>query len=251
MTPDEKRLAKIANLLAKARDPAASEKEAETYGAHALKLMRRHGISLAMVDAARGVDSGIIERLFEIDGPYAPEKIRLMGRIAAVLHCRSIKLASKATGIESGAIVIGAPEDVEHVATAYELLERQAMRGMMTDSTNVVGYYRVHTYRKNWLRGFGDVVAVRLKAIEDRAAADVEAERYTQDDNGLWLPPAGPSTALVLKGKDKAVDDYFDDKWSHVNKGDTDHATMFDHGAVDGARGGRRADIGLTKVEGQ
>lgn len=251
MTPEEKRLAKVANLLAKARDPAASEKEAETYAAHALKLMRRHSITDAMLNAARGLDLGIEERLFEIDNPYAPEKIRLMGRIAAALHCRSVKLASKATGIESGAIVMGAPEDVEHVGAAYELLLAQAERGMMTDSANVTGHYRVHTYRKNWLRGFGDVVAVRLKAIEDRAAADVEAERFTQDDSGLWLPPAGPSTALVLRGKDEAVDDYFDDKWSHVNKGATDHATMFDHGAVDGARGGRRADIGLTKVEGQ
>lgn len=250
MTPDEKRLAKIANLLAKARDPAASEKEAETYAAHALKLMRRHSITEAMVNAARGLDLGIVERLFEIDGPYAPEKIRLMGRIAAVLHCRSIKLASKATGIESGAIVIGAPEDVEHVGTAYELLVRQAERGMMTDSAKITGFHRPHTYRKNWLRGFGDVVAVRLKAIEDRAAADAEAERFTQNEDGLWLP-SGPSAALVLRGKDKAVDDYFDDKWSHVDKAATDHASMFDHGAVDGARGGRRADIGLTKVEGQ
>lgn len=247
MTPEEKRVAKVAALLAKARDPAASPQEAETYAKHAAKLIARHAITDAMLDAVRGVKTGVIERLINITGEYATERVRLIGCIAAPLHCRSVKLTTRAAGVPVGAIVMGAPDDVERVATLFELLDLQARRGMMTDSA---GMYRARRYRKNWLRGFGDVVAVRLKNIEDRMAADVEAERFHKGDNGLWLPE-GPSVAMVLASRDRKVDDYYDDKWSHTEKPPHDHATAFDHGATDGARQGARADIGLTKVEGQ
>jgi hypothetical protein len=250
VTPEEKRLAKIAALLAKARDPAASEKEAEIYAQHAAKLMARHSITDAMLSAAHGVEVGVIERMIKVTGEYGAERVRLLGCIAAALHCRSVKLSSRSSGIPMGAIVMGAPKDVERTLTLFELLDLQGRRGMMTDSAEVFGYHRVHTYRKNWLRGYGDVVARRLKAIEDRMTADVEAEQFRQSDNGLWLPE-GKSTALVLADRDRKVDDYYDDKWSHVDKPPHDHATAFEPGAVEGARQGRRADIGLTKMEGQ
>lgn len=245
MATQESRIDKINKLLAQAADLSVTVKEAERFAEHAAKLMARHSISEAMLAARRGDKPGITERLVPAAEPYAREQVVMVAHIAAALHCRTVYLRSRAIGTITGALLMGAPDDVERVLTLNTLLWGQAWRGVMSDpALPWTGPAAVKRYQRNWLRAFAAAVGARLKMIEDRAIVEDAAERAAAHETG-------PSTALVIRGKDAEVDRYYDDAYGQAAESDGyAPPTPFDHGALNGLTAGRNADIGLKGMEG-
>lgn len=240
----ESRIDKINKLLAQAADPAATVKEAERFAKHAAKLMARHEIDQAMLDAQRGIKTSVTERLVPVDEPFSREKAVLTARIAAALHCRTVHLRNRATGNFSGSLVMGAPGDLDRVLTLHSLLWTQAWRGVMSDPMLPWGTSaEVKRYQRNWLHSFATAVGARLAQIEDHAIAEDQAERTAAKETG-------PSTALVVTGREVAVNAYYDERYGQAVEDDYTAPDVFDQGALNGLLAGHRADIGLRKVEG-
>jgi len=242
----EKRIATINSLLAKARDPAATEAEARIYASHAAEVMARHAIQPQDLDDARGLD-GVTERVITVQAPFAQEKIVLIAHIAAAVHCRSVHLRHKRNRVPSGALVMGAPVDIDRVEMLFETLSVVAQNGLATDAAgrDFITETLYQRYARNWYAAYSQAVGIRLDQIEQRTAAEVQQERDEEH-----VLPAGPSTELALRTRDQDAEDYYNKRFPDINKVDYQPPTMFDYGAIDGNLAGRRADIGLTKLEG-
>jgi hypothetical protein len=250
----EKRIETINGLLAKARDSATTEAEARIYASHAAKLMARHAIQPEDLDDARGLD-GVTERVITVQAPFAQEKIVLIAHIAAALHCRSVHLRHKIKQVPSGALVMGTQVDIDRVETLYETLSVVAHNALATDAAgrDFITEKLYQRYARNWFAAYSQAVGIRLDQIERHTAAEVQQERDGAEFDvatGERRLPAGPSTELVLRTRDQDAEDYYKQRFPDIDKVDYRPPSMFDYGAVDGNLAGRRADIGLTKVEG-
>lgn len=262
MATMEDRLAKIVKIKTQAMHPKTGEKEARQYAMYAAKLMARHGITQDMVDAAQGVDRGIVERRIPVGDPLRAARATMLSFIATAVHCRTILLRERHTAQRriDAVIVIGTPGDTERVAELFELLWSQGERGMLSDPVTVplpwgsgdgellTGAAFTERVRANWLDGFTRIVARRLSDIEQRQAEEVQHETRAWDAaTGHYVD--GPSTALVLRAKDQRVNDYFEEKFGHLAKADISEPSPMARGIQEGARAGSRADIGLKGMK--
>ena len=85
------------------------------------------------------------------------------------------------------------PEAEALTAKAAELMARYGIdRARLAAAVVPAGVRSVRAWRRSWLLGFVTAVITRVKAAEDRAVTEAEAETQT-----------GPGTALVLA--DRAV----------------------------------------------
>jgi hypothetical protein len=252
-TTTDRRVKTINGLLAKARDPAVTEAESRSYATHAAKLMAKHSITAAMLDDARGLD-GVTERIVPVEEPFGEQKVALIAHIAAAVHCRSVHLRHKGRLVPSGALVIGAPDDIDRVETLYATLSVQAHNLLAADAAGQEFFteFLRDRYARNWYAAYAQAVGIRLDQIERHTAAEVQQERDGAefDVHGARVLPSGPSTELVLRGRDQRAEEYYHARFPDIGKVDYKPPTMFDFGAVDGTLAGRRADVGLTKVEG-
>lgn len=227
----------VRKLLAKA-ERAATTAESETYTAKAVELMARHGIDEALLAAAepgRDVPGGTV---ITMDDPYSAGKARLLAWTASALRCRSV-LHARPAGRVAAVTVFGFAADRERVEVLFTSLLLQAttqvarQRPAWSDES-------VAAYRRSWLHGFAAEVHRRLVAAERRAAG--ERAEGTEARSGT----AEPSVALVLAGREKQVDQAFDETFPQIPRARP--ASLSGSGLRAGVAAGRRADLGGRAV---
>ncbi|MGA5019273.1 DUF2786 domain-containing protein [Streptomyces griseoincarnatus] len=232
---DDKTLAKIRAILAKAEDPAASEAEAEAYFAKAAALMAKYGIERAMLAAYNPGTDEIGDRVITIEGSYVKERQILAAAIAGALGMSSI-MRTRERGYGKRKVyevhLYGYGSDLERAELLYTSLSLQASNGLRNARP---GYWdgTLATYRKSWFRGFTAAVSDRIAKAEKRASDEAEELH-------------GSSVALVLADRKALVEQRMYAEHSDLRK--WKGRQLSGGGTRAGLEAGRRADIGHTRL---
>lgn len=247
-TSDERVLAKVRALLAKAESTSYPE-EAAALTAKANELIAAHAIDLALVEERTGRGEVESKMLF-IDAPYPKEKFLLLSAAAQANSCRSI-LGIGEQGFQtltaegrldeldaSGefAWLVGYKSDVESVELLFTSLLLQAVRVMVAQGsvTDWSGKNRTKSFRRSFLYGFAHTVGSRL---EEATAAVREA---ADDEHGGSVLP-------VLASRQEAVDEEVGELFPKLGNLQTSVSNY--EGIRAGRTAGERADIGTTRLQ--
>lgn len=229
-------LRKVRGLLALAEDDATTPEAAENLNARAAALLAKYGIDQARLAASGKVDDTITRLVITIDNPYKLDKRVLLNAIAETLRCRMCS-ASIPGGYRS--TVVGYQSDLARVELLYTSLLVQAFTQL--SRAQVPPGRTPVSYRKAWLLGFIIAVKDRLKAAEQRAAA----ESAVADEAST-----GVSTALVLVEREDRVAAALAEMFPEIRKGRTIRRTD-SRGYANGKDAGNRADLGNGRVGGR
>lgn len=239
MSIDEKLLARIRALLAKAEDPAATEAEAEIYNAKASALLAQYGIDAALLAESAPTTDRVTEKVITIDAPYIRDKQGLLFRIASPLRCKTIRLTGRRTAQTH---LFGMASDLERVEVLYTSLLVQASHGLATARPENP-WEDVRAFRRTWMEGFSDAVHRRLWKAEREAATRAEAQRApaTEADGSR-------SVALVLADRSSLVENAFDAAYPKESITRGRERSLSGSGYRDGQRAGQRADLGGSRL---
>jgi hypothetical protein len=238
---DTNRMDKIAKLLAKAEDSAATDAERESYTDKATKLMAEWMIQDAEIQAHRS-GSDPAEQIIKVVLRPTERSKRLhhalvdMGcSIATALNCKGFIQSYRNVPYEKSLILVGYASDVARVKFLWESLQSQviAPREVALCNAAVYSYVRMtrqakDVFRTSFIRAFGDRVGSRLWTM--RRAAVVESTDTV-------------STDLVLVDRSDKVDQWIKDEMK-IGKGRA-HRTD-----TDGSRAGRAAGSLATLATG-
>jgi hypothetical protein len=235
-TPVEER---VALLLAKAGSTTPEEAEALT--AHAERLMLRHGLEHASVEAASGAHrpEEIVEKWLPFTGVYARAMVQLGNAVAAAYGTvRSYRVDRRGTS-DSTLVLVGHDSDVRHVETLVTSLVLQSRvaldrwwRGLRASGVlDHAGGGERTALRRDYLVGFGEGAAARLA----RTRRDVHAEAEA----------AAPGSTVAVVDRRAAVDAFMDGL--SLRRG---RAMRIGAGFGSGHRDGSRADVGTTAMAG-
>lgn len=236
-TPDY--AAKIAALLTKAEDPAATPAEAESYTIKAEALMIKWGISDAELDSrrrGRNKREDIVEVKLPFTGLHAQARARLVWNVANGLGLRSLKSA-RSNG-DQVSYLIGHQSDVDRAITLFNSLVVQQDAALEAwwkgeDSPRrYLSQYDGRKARRQFQVSFGDAVDARLRRT--RRAAEQETK--------------GTGTDLVLVDRKAAVDSWLGEKYPKLGTARGISGSAF--GRVAGREAGQRANLGTTAVGG-
>jgi hypothetical protein len=178
---------KIQKLLAKA-ERAGSEEEAAAFFTKAQELMTKHGISEAMLDSKNPERRGLPERMrFALGRQGAGIKAR-RNLLTAIGHINDCEVAI--SGDRAVLTVFGFHADVENTAMMFSSVDLQMATAMRREQ---VGHpeRRSATWKTNFMYGYADRIASRLRAQKRETMAEAEA--------------AEPGTALVLVSRHNEV----------------------------------------------
>jgi hypothetical protein len=237
----DKKLAQIRALLAKAEDKAATEEERETYNAKAAELMEAHRITVAMLGHKGQVIEDIVARDIEIDQPYGMAKGSLLATVADANTARVV-LHTRGTGAwapVSHVTVVAYPSDLERIEMLFTslllqaapLLQAKVPMVQRDDGKMVKKVKDTSSYRYNLMQGFTDAVAHRFAVSVSNRERDERAQPSTGE----------PSGALVLRDRDKQVEDFYRKLFPHLSSGKGRKAGA---GYGDGYAAGQKADFG-------
>lgn len=204
---------KIMKLLAKAESTTPEEAEALT--AKAQELMAEYAISEAMIQAARGViTETIVEHSVKLQGIYQAAHVRLGQVIGDANDCRVFQVKySHSTTLH----YVGFENDVSNCEVLLTSLMIQASVALRKFSKewkakySYLGGMDAFKSRRDFLFGFADGVAPRLKKAREEAAQTVEADRV---ENPTSEAAAASSVALVLVSRKKKVEDHWQDNYA-------------------------------------
>ncbi len=236
-TPIEER---IALLLSKAESTTPAEAEALTAAAE--KLMLRHGIEQAVIDARRTGSErreSITTAALHVSGIHAVGWTQLAQRIVNGLGGLKMIRVGKANTTKATLYVYGFESDVNRMVTLYTSLQQQA-------TTAQRAWWRAHPMRewasrgranqerRAFLFGFARVVGERLEAERAEAVAE-------QED--------AAGTALVLADRSALVNAAFDVDWNpETIRQRRPRSTGSQSSADAGAEAGERASTGARAV---
>lgn len=230
--------AKIAALLAKAEDPAATPEEAQTYSEKAEALMVKWGVSDAMAAAARGGSvraEKIVERVHTIHHRYYQAEVMLVHNIATGVGTIKV-LKRDLYNHTSRVYLIGYESDLDRVETLWHSLWLQATSAVdkwWKPYRKTLGYTpkssEVFNARRNFLLSFGSAVRVRLREMYAKEEANGE-----------------PGTALALVDRGKQVDDRMAEMYPNT-KSARGLKTGWT-GRTEGHAAGKKANIGQSGV---
>lgn len=236
--------AKIAALLAKAEDPAATPAEAETYSRKAEELMVKWGISDALLAAKRdGHDvrpEKIVERMHKIHHRYYQAEVMLVHNIALGMGTVRV-LKSDQYNHTSYVYLIGYESDLDRLEVLWHSLWLQANTALKKwwkeYKATPEGKYRTRSSevfkdRREFLLAFGSRVRTRLR------------EMYRKEEAAT----GEPGTALALVDRGKQVDDEVARMHGKLRSGRGLNASGSYAGRAAGAAAGSRADLGNRNV---
>jgi hypothetical protein len=226
-------LDRVRKLLAKAEDEGCTPSEAEALTAKAAELMARYGIDRARLGALHPESDRPGDRVFDLDNPWAAVKAHLLSGLAAALRCQCILLSRPSPGTRVH--VFGYKSDLERADILFTSLLVQMARALAAQPVPAAGG-RAKAWRRSWMLGYATAVVARVRAAEDTAAAEADA------DGG---PVAGTSTALVLADRALTVRRRVQEAYPRTRK---TRVTYSGNGYHDGYREGQKADIGGAKV---
>lgn len=189
---DTKILDRVRKLLAKAESEGATQPEAEALTAKAAELMARYGIDAAMASAGADKHEKPGNRVIDIDNPWAQVRAHLLAGIAGAMGCQCVLLSTKRPGARIH--IFGFESDLTRADILYTSVLLQ-MASALTRATRPSGVRSVRAWNRSFLLGYVTAVVARVKAAEEKAKADVDAEK------------TGPSTALVLADRSVQVKD--------------------------------------------
>jgi hypothetical protein len=225
-------LDRVRKLLAKAEAEGVTPHEAEALTAKAAELMARYGIDRALLAATAPDTDKPADRVIDVDNPWAQVKSHLLTGLAAAMRCQSVLIPRRDPGTRVH--IFGYTSDLERAEILYTSLLVQMTRALTAEV--VPAHARSpRAWRRSWLLGFTSAVVARVRAAEDRAAADSEAER----------PDGSPSTALVLADRSVTVGLRLQQAYPRTR---TSRITYSGNGYQAGYSQGQRADIGGARV---
>lgn len=226
-------LRRVQALLAKAEStdfPA----EAETLLAKAQELMARHAIDEAMLASLPGAArDDVVTFVVVAETPYAGPKASLLHRVAGANHCRMV-IQGGGRGART-CVLVGHRSDIENVMAMFSALSLHATRAMLAAS--VPDDDAPRRFRHAFLLAFAWRIGERLLEAARSATAEAEGERAT-----------GPSVAVVLRDRSKAVDRAIAEQFPHLRAVRT-HASSR-AGVLSGRAAADRAPIGQRAVSG-
>ncbi|MGB3764406.1 MAG: DUF2786 domain-containing protein [Ornithinimicrobium sp.] len=203
---DERVLTRVRLLLAKA-ESTNFEAEAEAFTAGAQKLMAKHSIDVAMVEAERGSSAGPEARRIGIDRPYENAKAVLLTVVADANRCRTVW--SRELGFMT---VLGFDADLSAVETLFTSLLVQATQAVQREGVRRSGSggSRTRAFRSSFLMSYASRIGERLRDVTAAETASAVA-----DGGGASSAGAGASAhdgrgerglVRVLAQRSKAVD---------------------------------------------
>lgn len=196
MTEQEKILTRVRNLL-KLAESGSNENESAAAAAAAQKLIERHKLDAAMLDATG--DEGRIdeEEVRDCEDPLdrSKSKIAWKGRLASgIARANSCRIYWRGGTIQ----IVGAPSNVGTVRYLYSYFVREADRLAKKYAGN--GRAWLHA----WRVGLADTISARLLSARQEARADALGEARTADQRGVALARVNTGIAR-LDAQDLAV----------------------------------------------
>lgn len=263
VTDDDRRLATIRGLLAKAEATEFPD-EAEAFFAKASELIGRWAIDEALLWAA--ADEASRERPDELrlvlHSPYLPQKAVLVGVVAAAHGCRAVRLVSPpGTGTEVVSVV-GFPAELVWVDTLVTSLMVQLTSAMLARRPVGLTPSASASWRRSFIIGFAEEVGRRLE--DDRAAATAAADRGSgrnrgrnrgresgsSSSAGSGGDGPGASTELVLASRQEDVDTELRRRHPHLRSSYASSGRSAD-GRRHGRVAGSQASIGRPDIGGR
>jgi hypothetical protein len=228
--PPSALLDRVRKLLAKAEAEGVTAPEAEALTAKAAELMAKYGIDRALLAATRPETDKAGNRIIDIGNPWAQVRAHLLCGLAGAMRCQCILLHA-----DTGARVhvFGYASDLERADILFTSLLLQMAHGL-TRAQVPARSRSPRAWRRSWLLGFVAAVTARVRAAEDRAAADSQAR-----------PHSGPSTALVLADRSVTVRRQLDEAYPVTRQ---TRITYSGNGYRDGYAKGEQADIGNARL---
>lgn len=269
MQTQEKYADKIAKLLRKAENPAATPEEAEAFIAKAQELMTQYAIGEDLVRAAKGevekAKEEIITEEILYTGSYAPALFMIGHAIAQQNSCRTLiadrpahfgrddegKRVRKPAGKKLS--IIGFESDVRNVIQLDTSAQIQATAGLTKwwREADVPEYWTAsdkYKARRQFLFSFAEGLGSQLRKarkLGEKAAAADEADRTGDAD------AAAESVALVVRSKKERVDEWMDQSYGKLRSRPLNYAGGGGGARQAGFDAGRRADLsGRGKVGG-
>lgn len=204
----ERILTRVRLLLAKA-ESTNFEAEAETFTEGAQKLMAKHSIDVAMLQAQDGQAHAPASRRIGIDGPYENAKALLLTVVAEANRCRPVW--SQEFGFMS---VVGFDADLEATETLFTSLLVQSTQAMQREGSrrDGVGGSRTRAFRSSFLTSYASRIGERLREVTDtetQAAADGRSEGFARagaHSASQSAPVKAGELVRVLADRSEAVD---------------------------------------------
>lgn len=229
--PTESQLERVRRLLALAEN-AGSEHEAELAQGKAMEAMAKYGIDQAMLAAAGKVKDEVILRRITIRNPYSDSKASMLGWLAMAMRCEAVLIRDPG-GRSTGAVdVVGYESDIDRVEILFTSLLLQATGQVIHVTPPYWENVSTARFRKNWFYAFAIAATKRVKALEERAAANTETVVVDEEET---------STALVLVDRKAQVDRTFHSYFPNLGKR---KQVKLGAGAAEGMRAGQKADLG-------
>lgn len=233
---NEKKIDLINKLLAKAESTNAAE--AEALMAAAEKLMVKHGIEQAMLDAHKAgngqASDQIVQVRMDFTGAYRGEMINLGVAVCRGLGALQNLQYSGGTGKVFSLYIIGYQSDVDNAMTLINSLQVQSMVAVKEwwkgskASYSWQSSYDQEKARRSFVHGFGSGAGRRIH--DSRLSVIKEAEATST------------GTELVLVNRSQAVQAHFDG--IAKGKGRSRTATGRDGAASQGFAAGQKANTG-------
>jgi len=209
-------LARVRKLLAVAEHPNTPPEEADNAARAAERLIAKHAIDEALLEAAAQTKTRPESRSMVVEAPYAGAKTMLVAAIAGAHSVRPITVRSPDEA--QRVVLVGFPADLQVVDLLYTSLLLQATTSIRRQANSG------RAFRRAFLIGFAAEVGDRLRATHREAAADV-----------------GASSALVLRDRQQDVEDAVREQFPHLR---TTRTTISNrNGLMAGRRSGASADL--------
>ena len=235
----EKKIERIAQLLAKAESTTPEEAEALTE--HAERLMVKYAIDQAVIDEKRASKGNTSEKIVEVrldfTGAYRGELLHLASSVAHGLGALRGMQFTGGTGKVFSFWLIGFESDVKQAKLLVESLQVQAAIAVRAwwklnkEDFAYQGAYDQEKARRSFVHGFGSGAGNRIHTNRQQAVQE-----------------AGTGTELVLVSREAKVQAHLDAL--HTRKGRARTATGRDGAASQGYRAGQNANTGEKPVSG-
>ena len=251
-TKKEKILDRVRKLIAQAEN-TDFEHEAESFLAHAERLMTKFDIEEALLtQAGKQLSDVISKRQFYVDaGSYQAPQMRLIAGVARAHDLNDmVQLApvliegKKKIPVE----VWGYETDLEYIDMLITSLFLQAAEAIhkpdVVEEMNAECYYPAHkiAWKNAFMLGFAGRVSSRLSEAADEAKQEVVQEQEVTSQ----------SVELALMDKSKLVTEAFKSRYGRLTRGGTSSAgSGGGSGRSHGSKAGDRARLGGKAVAGK
>ncbi len=232
MTTDNPLLARVRKLLAKAEAQGTTPDEAQSLTAKAAELMARYGIDRALLAAQNPETDQPTDRKIDIGNPWARVQGHLLCGLASAMRCQCVILPRRSPGVRIH--IFGFASDIERADVLYTSVLIQMWQGLA--AAEVPSWSRSpRAWRRSWLLGFTSAVIARVRAAEQRAAAQAGHEHTD----------AGPGTQLVLADRAQIIERTLATAYPTTRKSRT---TYSGSGYGAGYAQGQQADLGGSRL---